>query len=100
MLSDIFLFSDNVLPTLSGFKIVQTAQLFSKELYLVFRSNTSRSEDITRLSKDHMRQCIKLDKELHELRLKHEIARHKAELEVLKLQLDYWNGKLKNEKKD
>lgn len=64
-------------------------------MLFLFRSynNFKYSEDIERLLKDQLRQSMKFEKELHNLRIKNETARHKAELEVLKIQLDYWKGK-------
>lgn len=66
--------------------------------YIYFRSKTSysqkpTSDEILGLQKDYLRQCIKLDRNLHELRIKHENERHRAELEVISAQLDYWKKK-------
>lgn len=68
-----------------------------KHNFLYFRSKRTNhrpsSDDILRLQQDHLRQCMKLDKSLHELRIKHENERHRAELEVISAQLDYWKKK-------
>lgn len=57
------------------------------------KSDFKYSEAVERRLKDQIRDSMRYDNEFHNLRVKNEIARHKAELEVIKIQLDYWKKK-------
>lgn len=84
-----FIFSSFVINITIEVLIANCIYFRSKKSY----SQRPTSDEILGLQKDYLRQCIKLDINLHELRIKHENERHRAELEVISAQLEYWKKK-------